>query len=655
MSRKVYIDLLPGLLLSLLLVAAISYFYVRTNKDFQLAYKKLENTQNRMLLLENIYSAMMDAETGQRGYLLTGNEIYLETYTNAPDSVNMYLSAFDSLDRLGSKPHTDLSQLKALIKERFALMQGSIDIMKSEGREVAENRIRAGQGRRVMVEIRRVIRDINHIETTNLHKHYAEVEEASRMNYYSMLMAVALTSLVLGFWLRKLLLNNRTLYKQNESLISARAELEHKNHQLKQAQDELKLINDNLERIVEERTLALYESEERLEFLADFMPQLVWRTEPNGDHDYFNKRWYEYTGLSYEETKDKGWSLVLHPDDYERTLKVWHHSLETGEPYDIEYRFRRFDGVYRWFIGRALPLRNEQGNIVKWFGTCTDIHDQKTSKNKLELLINERTKDLLKANEELTRSNSELEQFAYVASHDLQEPLRKIQAFGDRLSQKYVMQLPAEGQDYISRMQNASARMQILINDLLNFSRASRSRNEFVKVDLNNVLKEAIANVEASITESQAEISIDRMPELMGDARQLTQLFQNLISNSIKFRKEEVQPKISITCQMADKQEIAERGLDNHDNYFLIKVTDNGIGFENKHAEKIFTIFQRLHGRTEYEGTGIGLAICRKVVENHRGKIYVESTLNVGTTFFILLPETAKVVNDGQIFINKLA
>lgn len=241
----------------------------------------------------------------------------------------------------------------------------------------------------------------------------------------------------------------------------------------------------------------------------------------------------------------------------------------------------------------------------------------------------------------LKRSNENLEQFAYVASHDLQEPLRKIRAFGDLLTSEYSASLPDAAKDYMNRMNNAAIRMQVLINDLLNFSRASRNVGEFESIALSGVIKEAISDVDVSVSEAGAHIytNIDDTIRISGNRTQLHQLFLNLLSNAIKFRKPDEKPVININGSFWEKYENYE-GFHprNGTDYYKIEVQDNGIGFDTKYIDRIFVIFQRLHARAEYKGTGIGLALCRKIVENHKGHITAESTPGEGSNFIIILP-----------------
>ncbi len=241
---------------------------------------------------------------------------------------------------------------------------------------------------------------------------------------------------------------------------------------------------------------------------------------------------------------------------------------------------------------------------------------------------------------ELTASNAELEQFAYVASHDLQEPLRKIQAFSDRIIAKYNDILPPQGQDYLVRMQSAASRMQILIHDLLDLSRVTTKAQPFTKTNLKEIVQEVLEDLEILIQQNQGKVYYQDLPTLKADPLQMRQLFQNLISNALKFHKSDLPPEINITCQILTSPTSPKT--------YQITVEDNGIGFEEKYLDRIFNAFQRLHGRNQYEGTGMGLAICRKIVERHCGILTAKSSLGVGSKFMIILPMQQSQLSSGS-------
>jgi light-regulated signal transduction histidine kinase (bacteriophytochrome) len=233
---------------------------------------------------------------------------------------------------------------------------------------------------------------------------------------------------------------------------------------------------------------------------------------------------------------------------------------------------------------------------------------------------------------ELARSNAELEQFAFVASHDLQEPLRKIQAFGDRLKAKLDEALPPQARDYLDRMQNAAARMRTLIDDLLAFSRVIRNSEPFATVDLKQITKEVLGDLELRIEKSAGRVEVGDLPTIEADPTQMRQLMLNLIGNALKFQAPDAHPVVKINSRQFSSM--------SGEQFCEITIQDNGIGFEEQYAEKIFAVFQRLHGRGEYEGTGVGLAVCRRITDRHGGTIIAKSKPGEGSTFIVTLPCT---------------
>ena len=284
------------------------------------------------------------------------------------------------------------------------------------------------------------------------------------------------------------------------------------------------------------------------------------------------------------------------------------------------------DQYYEVFVG---PVNDSEDRTVMAVATLRNITAVKRAHQQLEASVNE-----------LKRSNQNLEQFAYVASHDLQEPLRKIQSFGDVLRDRYEEALGDQGADLIRRMQSAAGRMSVLIRDLLMYSRIASYKEAFGQTDLNQVLTEVTDDLEAIITDKKAVIKADPLPIIQGSALQLRQLFQNLLSNSLKFNRANVPPVIEIRTQIRSGSGLVS--LPDSDKkanaYAAITVSDNGIGFDPAQAERIFHVFQRLHGRSEYNGTGIGLAIVQKVIENHHGSIQATAVPGEGATFTVVLP-----------------
>ncbi len=293
----------------------------------------------------------------------------------------------------------------------------------------------------------------------------------------------------------------------------------------------------------------------------------------------------------------------------------------TGKPQHLDFYYTS-DDVNVWLNINAKKL--EDGVVV----TFTDFTTLKNLQQEHENTI-----------EELKRSNTDLEQFAYIASHDMQEPLRKIQAFGDILTARYANELSKDGSDIIQRMQHASQRMKTLIDDLLTYSRVSTEKRSFKKIILNHLIKDILTDMETTVREKKATIILDDFQPVHGDELSLRQLFQNLISNALKFSKPDVPPRIEFKSSIVKGKDVAHVVLpEPKKNYQHIMMHDEGIGFEPEYKERIFQIFQRLHGRSEYEGTGVGLSIARKVIDMHKGAITADGTLSEGATFHIYLP-----------------
>jgi light-regulated signal transduction histidine kinase (bacteriophytochrome) len=344
--------------------------------------------------------------------------------------------------------------------------------------------------------------------------------------------------------------------------------------------------------------------------LADAVPHCIVKLGPSGNIEYYNQRWLEYTG---SKTKID-WQLLVHPKDARRSLALWlrmqHRSIQSHE---MELRLRNVkDGIYRWHLIRVIPEVKE-GESASWIVSCTDIDTIKNTEESFKVL-----------SQELNRSNKELEEYAYVASHDLKEPLHVVSSFVHLLEKKFQSKLENEEKDYLKYIKEGVGQAQRLIKDLLEYSRIGREKTAAL-VDISLILTEIFANINALVEESGAEIICGTMPKVMASYVEMVQLFQNLIINAIKYRS--TRPlKIRITARPEGKM-------------WLFAVQDNGIGIESQYQERIFDMFQRLHPKNEYSGTGIGLAICKKIVEKHGGKIWIDSIPQEGSTFYFTIKQ----------------
>ncbi len=365
----------------------------------------------------------------------------------------------------------------------------------------------------------------------------------------------------------------------------------------------------------------LRDSERHFQSWFQDAPVACHEVDRNGIILCVNQAECELFGFSEQEMVGRPIWDFMAPEDREKTRAGLLQRIADEQPLvPLEREYKRRDGSSVVMEIHQKRIRDAAGQPTGLRTFLLDI----TQRKRAEMT-------LLEQADKLSRSNSELEQFAYVASHDLQEPLRKIQAFGDRLKTKYEAGLGPEGLDYLTRMQNAAARMQTLIQDLLSLSRVTSNSKPFTAVDLGEVVQTVVSDLEMRIQDANGRVEIGTLPAIFGDRGQMAQLFQNLIGNGLKFRKPGENPVVKLESQ--------PRILSNGAAGWQITVQDNGIGFDEKYRDRIFQIFQRLHGRSEYEGTGIGLAICRKIVDRHGGDITAQSSPGAGAKFVINLPQ----------------
>ncbi|SHM55379.1 PAS domain S-box protein [Flavobacterium chilense] len=378
------------------------------------------------------------------------------------------------------------------------------------------------------------------------------------------------------------------------------------------------------------------ESEKKFRSLTESIPQLIWETDEKGNALFTSGKWLEYTGVI--PAGEAEWKAMIHPDDFEENNKIWSNSLATGQVYKTDVRVLRKDGTYRWHAVIGEPVLNKDNKIIKWVGAFTDIQTEKAFTQELEKQVTARTKELEFKNVELEQMNKELQSFAYISSHDLQEPLRKIQTFATQITEKESENLSDYGKDKFQRMQNAAKRMQTLINDLLSYSRTNIQERIFEKVNLSKIIDEVKEDLKEELEQKGAVIESNETSEVSIIPFQFRQLLYNLASNSLKFSNPAVPTIIKIKSEITKGANLDNEALIKDIDYCHISISDNGIGFEPQYSKKIFEVFQRLHGKLEYTGTGIGLAIVKKIVENHNGIITAKGEQNKGATFDIYIP-----------------
>ncbi|WP_163397530.1 sensor histidine kinase [Flavobacterium fluviatile] len=394
--------------------------------------------------------------------------------------------------------------------------------------------------------------------------------------------------------------------------------------------DEIRKKNIELIALSEKLT----ESENKYRQLANTIPILICIVGERNNVILANESIESYLKLPLRNFDRKTLINFVHPEDIDGILEDWNKARTNRSDFLGEIRIKNDNNNYVWHLVSIIPNKSEDGSFNSWLIYFVDINAQKiiveTLKDNSELKIIQR--ELESANSKLVFKNKELEQFAYIASHDLQEPLRKIMIMLSRAGQHLSEDQKKEY--YFDRITLAAGRLSHLITDVLNYSRVDNKKQHFEEVDLNEVMSEILGDLSLVIEEKKAVIHVNELPAVSGLNTQLRQLFYNLVNNALKFNTSDPIVTISATNLPDNKNELALSG-----NYHLISVSDNGIGMDSQYSGRIFDMFQRLHERDQYGGNGIGLALCRRIIENHNGSIDFTSQPGKGTTFWIYLPK----------------
>ena len=370
---------------------------------------------------------------------------------------------------------------------------------------------------------------------------------------------------------------------------------------------------------------ALRESQRQFRDRTESLPQLVWTCMPDGRCDYLSPQWVAYTGIPEQSQLGYGWAEQLHPDDRAHGTGAWMEAVRTGGNLDVEFRVRRADGVYRRFKTRAVPMRNSTGQIVKWFGTNTDVEELKSAQDEIRRLNIGLEQRVVERTAQLQAANKELEAFSYSVSHDLRAPLRGVDSFSRMVLEDYGPKLDGEGRRLLNVVCGEARRMGQLIDDLLAFARMGRQEMKTTTFDIAAMARTVFGSLNTPTRERVKTFEVKPLPPAHGDRSMMQQVLVNLLANAVKFSAGQPAPAI----------EIGGSTVDGFNTYY---VKDNGAGFDPRFTHKLFGVFQRLHSEDEFPGTGVGLALVQRIILRHGGKVWAEGNLNAGATFYFTLP-----------------
>ena len=565
----------------ILFASAVTYKYIISLSK---STDWVVHTYEVNLKLEQLLSHLKDAESRQRAYMVTNNAAYLKKFNVSVNDINNDFSELKELTSDNPIQQQNLEELNTLINERLKSLKNIKNVSESTQYNLIFHR-----GQHQIDNIKNKINLMIDVEDELLKKRQDEYEYNLKVTPIIVFGLIALMLLLMFLAYARINTNLDTLKEINESLST-----------FEESTKQSEIINKH--------------------------GSWTWNVDENTFS--FSDNFYRLIGekpQSFEPTVENFMEFV-HPEDVEKVTARTEQMMKEEDLPFLYYRTLHKNGNIKYLKAYGKCVTSPEGT-KQLLGTTTDITDEIDNVRKLE-----------QRNNELEINNKELAAFNYVASHDLQEPLRKIQLFISRLIEKEEGNLSESGLTYIDRIKNASTRMRLLIDDLLQYSRTNKSEKVHEITNVNLLLEAAKQDLTEKIDSENATIESETLPVMEVVPFQIQQLFINLIGNSIKYRSKDRNPVITISYQKINAEE--ESRLKNPQNEFYHKITfkDNGIGFEQEYADKIFTLFNRLHNKSEYSGTGIGLSICKKIMENHKGYIFGKGFPNKGAIFEVYIP-----------------
>jgi PAS domain S-box-containing protein len=562
-------------ILILLVVGAVSYRGMAVSREsdqwVRHSHEVIENLQDLLLAMEGL-------ESSDRGFVLTGKESYLEPYRASILRVEQYEATVRKLTLDNPQQQRELPALERLAAEKIQFAEMIISLRRTKGLAAAASAIESGFGQQTMDKFQGIVRGLQDEELRLLVLRNGDAKRRLGQTKTAVIFGSVLGLLiaVAGGWSVQRESTRRGLAEKHL------AQMEGRYRGLLEAAPDAMVVVNRAGEIV----LLNVQAEKQFGYSRD-----------------------ELVGQKVKNIIPEGFAERLIADGTRSAAEALAQQIGTG----IELIARRKDGSQFPIEIMLSPLESAEGILVT--AAIRDISERNKSEE-----------HLLKTVGELKRSNEELQQFAYVSSHDLQEPLRMVASYTQLLAKRYKGRLDSDADEFIAFAVDGCNRMQGLIQDLLAYSRAGTTGKALCEVSGEGALQGALTNLRITIEQSGAVVSHDPLPAISTDETQLTQVFQNLVGNAIKYRSEEV-PRVHVSAAK------------NGGNEWIFSVRDNGLGIAPQYFERIFILFQRLHGRNEFEGTGIGLAICKKVLERLGGRIWVESQLEKGSTFYFALPE----------------
>jgi two-component system sensor kinase FixL len=563
--------IIAAFVLAILLLGGISWLLIDDARNVTETANWVTHTYEVIGGIEIVRSRLADAESAERGHIITGDQDYLEAYKDAIAALSPEVKRIIDLTADNPTQNDRAILLESLVLDRLATLAEAVKLRNQQGFKSAQDFVLSGRGKEQMDKIRTLAVEMDGVERSLL-KQRTDASQASTnstLKMFSIGLLASFVLLLMVFWMLRRQITVR--------------------------------------RLAEEALTAALEKER---VLLQSAVDVICTIDVEGRFASVNPASKKMWGYSPEELIGRQYGDFIVAEDIARSNEAAVKIMAGETLTNFENRYAHKDGSQVHVMWSATWSNDQQ----LMFCVAHDITERKKAEEQLQ-----------KFAVELERSNSELQDFAAVASHDLQEPLRKIQSFADELKTNIGGDIGDDNLDTLERMIAAAGRMRTLINDLLAFSRVTTQAKPFVPVNLETTVNEVLSDLEARMRDTGGNIEVGSLPTIDADAMQMRQLFQNLIGNSLKFHRPGIAPAIKISGTNGGRN-------------LQLTIRDNGIGFDEKYLDRIFTVFQRLHGRNEFEGTGIGLAICRKIVERHGGEITANSSPGNGATFTITLP-----------------